>query len=235
MWVSNGLNEESDIRRAYEEWALRYDVDSKRGPAIVMEAGKLVRLLSPNKNDVILEIGCGTGRVTRQLARKCRKVVGIDFSQAMLDVARRKSKSYENIDYRIIDLRQIPFPFKNSCFDKVVCPLVIDHVEDTESLFHEIFRILKGGGILVFDDIIPDGNIAPSFRDVIYEKSQIGEKIFYHHSIDSFVHNLHRAGFKIEEMKFSRVDETIRGTITRDSFQKNKGRTFGIFVKARKG
>lgn len=218
--------------KAYERWAGKYDKDYLRNPAIVAESN-LISLLAPLKSDMILEIGCGTGRLTIPISKKCMKVIGIDFSENMLKVAREKSDRYKNIEYLKADARK-RLPFGNSSFDKVIVPLAINHIQDLGSFFREIHRLLSVRGILVFDDINPDGSVHPVFRDTIFQLSQRGKKIFYHHSMDSIVNTLHKVGFEIEQIKFSRVDERIKSTITRESFLRNKGRTFGIVVRARK-
>jgi len=49
---------------------------------------------------MILEIGCGTGRLTIPIARECRRVVAVDASAPMLEVAKTKSRELSNIAYR---------------------------------------------------------------------------------------------------------------------------------------
>jgi len=90
---------------------------------------------------------------------------------------------------------------------------------------------------LVFEDVNPNSRseIRPKYRDLLYEKSQKGKKIFYIHSIDDLVHNLHKAGFEIEQAKFLRIDETIKRTLTKEAFERNMDRTFGVVFKAKKG
>jgi ubiquinone/menaquinone biosynthesis C-methylase UbiE len=217
-------------------WAKNYDEDSKWNPAMNMDKDLIIPMLDPKSKDVILEIGCGTGRFTLEIAKKCRKIIGVDFAEKMIEVARKKSKNQKNIEYRMADI-QLGMPyFKSQSFDKVVCPLVINHIPDISSFFEEIFRLLKKRGILVFDDVNPDSRseIRPEYRDLLYEMSQKGKRIFYIHSLDDLVHNLHRTGFEIEQAKFIRIDERISGTLSKHSFERNTGRTFGVIMRARK-
>lgn len=224
----------SEIQKSYEGWAKDYDRDSLRNPAIKISEDLLIPILNPKTNDVILEIGCGTGRVTLEISRLCKKVVGVDFSKGMLEVAKAKSGKRKNIEYLLADIRH-GLPQLDACtFDRIVCPLLIDHVGNIRKLFVEAHRLLKQGGVLVFDDINPDANVTPLYRDLIFDRSQRGEKIFYHHSLDSIVHTLHRTGFEIDQIKFRRVDRTIKDLVTKSSYAEGKGRTFGVVFKARK-
>jgi hypothetical protein len=61
-----------------------------------------------------------------------------------------------------------------------------------------------------------------------------GSPIFSAHSIDDRIHNLHRSNFEIEEIKLARYDNRIKRFFTNAEFQRNKERTFGVIIKARK-
>ena len=65
----------SPIRPFYDEWARLYDAEPT--PATEAERGEFIRFVAPKKTDVILEIGCGTGRLTIPLSKRCRKIVGL--------------------------------------------------------------------------------------------------------------------------------------------------------------
>ena len=67
----------------------------------------------------ILEIGCGTGRVTLQLAQEGVSMVGMDFSPAMLGIARQKSQGLPNIRWMEGDM--LAFELKE-CFDLIIIP-----------------------------------------------------------------------------------------------------------------
>ena len=77
----------------------------------------------------------------------------------MLAIAKKKSLGRRNIEFRNLDVRK-KLPFRNASFDKVVCPLVINHIEKLIPFFREIHRVLKRDGVFVFDDVNPDGDYA---------------------------------------------------------------------------
>ena len=97
-----------------------------------------------------LEIGCGTGRVTRHLRRiisSASKLVASDISEDMLTVAKEKLKELD-IDWQVIDAQQLPFD--NNCIDLVVCSFGYMFVPDKLKAFAEAYRVLKPGGMLIF-------------------------------------------------------------------------------------
>jgi ubiquinone/menaquinone biosynthesis C-methylase UbiE len=222
------------VKPIYEEWAEKYDRDSARNPSIVMEQGIIIPMLTPTRHDSILEVGCGTGRLTVPVAKKCGHVTAIDFSQRMIEVAKRKSSDLSNIEFRRVDIRR-GLPFENGRFDKVLAALVINHVDNIEKFFMEVYRVLRKGGSFVFDDIVPDSEFFevryPGTLDKAFEK---GASVFATHSLQDCVNSLHRAGFEIDTVKFPRFDEKIKRTVTKGTFEANKGHTLGWIFRARK-
>ena len=57
-----------------------------------------------------LDIGCGTGAFSRLLAPRCKRVLALDLSPQMIQVARERSKPYDNIDFRVADATTWKFP-----------------------------------------------------------------------------------------------------------------------------
>jgi ubiquinone/menaquinone biosynthesis C-methylase UbiE len=152
----------------------------------------------------------------------------------MLEVARRKSENCRNIKYVKTDARR-KLPFQNASFDKVVSPLLTNHIENIQRFFNEVYRILKPNGIFVFDDPSPDsGELVQRHYSVLYDMYNQGKKLFFTHSIDDYVHSLHRSNFEIEQIRLARFDDRIRHLYTPETFRKNKGHTFGFIIKARK-
>ena len=172
----------SPIRPFYDEWAESYD--GQPTPATKAERGVFMIFVSPKKTDIILEIGCGTGRLTIPLSKKCKKIIGVDFSDQMLAIAKKKSVGYHNIELRKLNARK-KLPFKNESFDRVICPLAINHIENLISFFGEIHRVLKHDGLFVFDDVNPDGDYAELRQpDLLAKRLLTQDGLLYAHSID---------------------------------------------------
>jgi ubiquinone/menaquinone biosynthesis C-methylase UbiE len=100
----------------------------------------------------VLEIGCGTGAVTRTLATwlGVSKAVGIDPSPVFIAKARELSKGIPNVSFELADGRSVDLD--NASFDVVVIHTTLCHVPQPESLLAQAHRLLKADGWLaVFD------------------------------------------------------------------------------------
>jgi ubiquinone/menaquinone biosynthesis C-methylase UbiE len=99
----------------------------------------------------MLEVGCRTGAIARQIARSpgVGEVLGVDPSPILLDRARELSEGIVNLAFQEGDGRRLPLP--DAGFDAVVLHRVLSHV-GPESVLAEAFRVLRPGGWLaVFD------------------------------------------------------------------------------------
>lgn len=100
----------------------------------------------------VLEIGCGTGAVTRTLARwpGVTEVVGIDPSTVFLAKARELGKTFPNVSFQKADGRSLPF--EDTAFDAVVYHTTLCHMPGPERGLAEGFRVLRPGGWLAIFD-----------------------------------------------------------------------------------
>ena len=103
----------------------------------------LIELLSPRPGERILDLGCGTGHLTAQIAAAGAEVVGIDASTPMVEEARRL---YPTIPFTIADARD--FAFDNP-FDAVFSNAVLHWVKEPEKAIACVKRALKPGGRFV--------------------------------------------------------------------------------------
>lgn len=95
-----------------------------------------------------IEIGCGAGRITKQLAKAFDHVYAVDVSEDMIRVA-RKSVS-PNVEFSVIDGIHLPQP--NSSVKAIFSTHVLQHLDSAEigySYFREFFRVLDTGGSLM--------------------------------------------------------------------------------------
>jgi SAM-dependent methyltransferase len=96
----------------------------------------------------VLELGCGTGYFTRELARSRADIVAIDVSPELLEIARTNC-SGRNVRYEIQNASALSYP--DAVFDSVVGSSVLHHLEIEEAL-REIHRVLKAGGTIYFTE-----------------------------------------------------------------------------------
>ena len=107
---------------------------------------RLVRLANPRPGLVALDLCCGTGDVALALARRGATVTGIDFSHAMLDVARRRHAP-TGVQFIHGDAMQLPFP--DASADIVTVAYGLRNVSDVDHALAEWRRVLRPGGRLV--------------------------------------------------------------------------------------
>jgi ubiquinone/menaquinone biosynthesis C-methylase UbiE len=105
----------------------------------------LVSSLKPSKTDSILEIGCGPGKWSKEIAGRCKRLVAIDVSAKMIENARaycnRKNASFLHGDFTKSSIK--------GKFDKIFAVRVIEYSEDKEKFARKAGSLLKDGGILV--------------------------------------------------------------------------------------
>src|ERR1035437_4392928 len=125
---------------------------------------EVVNLLSVEGCERVLDVGCGTGTLTRQIAsglsdtqRSC--VVGVDAATAMIAVARRKAKRLPNIAFEAALAEQLPFA--DGSFDGAVSTMFFHHINADlkRRALDEIWRTLVPGGKAVVADVTPPTNL----------------------------------------------------------------------------
>jgi len=110
----------------------------------------------------VIDLGCGAGPVLSALRQDGVDVVGLDYSEDMLENARSRLRSAGLSDSNLFqgDCRNVPYP--EASFDVVVCLGVISYLEHYEPVLDEIHRLLKPGGTAlisyrnVFNPILSD-------------------------------------------------------------------------------
>jgi len=96
----------------------------------------------------VLDVGCGSGIVTRDIARLTKgKVIAIDGSNDMIKVAQNVLKSFKNVELRVGDANNLPL--EDNMFDIVTCNLLLMWTDDPQKVVNEMARVTKPGGIVL--------------------------------------------------------------------------------------
>jgi demethylmenaquinone methyltransferase/2-methoxy-6-polyprenyl-1,4-benzoquinol methylase len=166
-WAENELSDPHQhaqkadkVRRMFAAIAGKYDLNNRLHSLGRDQAWRrfAVKAASVRPGDTVADIACGTGDLTELFARTpASRVIGIDFTPEMLDVARRKlaaraPETRSKVEYRQGDAQNLDLP--DASVDVVSIAFGIRNVADPRKAIREFARILKPGGrvvILEFD------------------------------------------------------------------------------------
>lgn len=118
----------------------------------------------PPSCERMLEIGCGTGTFSRLLAKRAEKVVAVDLSPTMIEVAKQQSGRHTNIDFQVADILSWKFPVEQ--FDAILSIATVHHLP-LETLLPKLKMALKPGGKLVILDLLDHEGIQDILIDLI--------------------------------------------------------------------
>ncbi len=187
----------SGVRDGYDRWASVYDHDANPLPAL--EDPHVRRALGDVRGCDVLDLGCGTGRHTAWLAESGARVTAVDFSEKMLEQARRKVPG-ANVRFVVHDLHD-PLPLEDASFDAMVSGLVLEHLRDLDGFFREVHRVLRPHGRAVVSAMHP----AMFLRDsrARFTDPDSGEVVApgsVPHRLGDFVMAAVRAGFTLSDV-----------------------------------
>jgi len=156
---------------------------------------EVIDLVRPLRGDLALDVATGTGNTAFALAPLVRRVVGLDLTREMLDVARRitAERKIENVDWVIGDACVLPFP--DETFDIYVVRAAPHHFRDIDLFLSEAYRVLRPGRDAAFIDCAPP---MPA-RDVLHEvEKRRDPSHVLSLTVDEWRSRLERAGFEVE-------------------------------------
>ena len=178
---------------------------------------RLVKLIRPQKNHIVLDVATGTGDVAFKLAPKTEKVTGIDIASNMIDLANKKKdkKKLLNVDFLVGDAENLPF--EDSTFDVITISYGYRNISDQPKALKEFNRILKKEGRLFILEFSEPKNriIGPLYKFYSYKvmpfvASMFTKKYAYDYlpeSIDMFP-SRQEIKKTLEDNNFSNVDVT---------------------------
>ena len=119
------------------------------------------------KGDTVIDLGSGAGNdcfVARHETGDTGKVIGIDFTETMIDKARANAEkmNYNNVEFRFGDIEEMPV--SDNVADVIVSNCVLNLVPNKEKVISEIFRVLKPAGHFSISDIVLIGDLPEALR-----------------------------------------------------------------------
>lgn len=119
------------------------------------------------KGDVVVDLGSGAGNdcfIARHETGETGKVIGIDFTPAMVDKARANAevRGFNNVEFRQGDIEHMPI--SANVADVIVSNCVLNLVPNKNGVFQEIYRVLKPGGHFSISDVVLVGALPDGLR-----------------------------------------------------------------------
>ncbi|GAA3932658.1 arsenite methyltransferase [Chitinophaga oryziterrae] len=120
------------------------------------------------KGDTVIDLGSGAGNdcfIARQETGEGGKVIGIDFTPAMVEKARINAEkiNFNNVEFRQGDIEKMPVTANTA--DVIVSNCVLNLVPNKDGVFKEIIRVLKPGGHFSISDIVLAGNLPSKIQE----------------------------------------------------------------------
>ena len=162
----------------------------------------------------VLEVGCGTGAWSRDLAAldNVAEVVATDPSPQFIDLAKTATDPRLNCSYQVADGRHLPFP--DESFDLVVMATVLCHVPEVDKAIGEAFRVLKpAGNLLIFDGDYVTTTVALSENDSLQRcvDAAVGRLVNDPWLVRTLLPRLKAAGFRCQSLRSHGYIETDGG------------------------
>ena len=157
------MNNQNKIKNMFNEISSKYDFMNSIisfGLHKIVKKYAIKKLkIEPESNAV--DLCCGTGDISKLLAKNSyiKEVIGIDFSDKMLEIARAKN-SDEKIKYINADCLKVPF--EDSTFDLATMFFGLRNIEDKDLVLKEVRRVLKNDGQFLLVDFISEKSM-PGF------------------------------------------------------------------------
>ena len=166
-WLKTVYSETSSLKlnKHYKKWSNSYDQDMKEwGYAYPVQLKKILnKNLKLKKGIKILDAGCGTGYVAEALIElKFKNIIGIDFSRAMLEIAKQK-KIYSRL---ICQSLNETIKLRSNQFELVVCTGVLTSGHVGPNSIQELIRVVK-----------PQGYFVCSIAESIFKKNGFNKEI----------------------------------------------------------
>lgn len=142
------------VRKEFNKVAGKYDSLTQVHRYQRPIQSEVIQNLELTENMYVLDLGCGTGEGTLEIAQRVDrgKVIGVDLSDKMIAVANGKKKP-NNVTFECRDVYSFT---KSDYFDHIVTTNAYHHFEDKKQMISHMYGLLKPGGVLTIQDYCTD-------------------------------------------------------------------------------
>ncbi len=203
------------------------DADLGLGCGLPTEFAKI------KKGDTVIDLGSGAGNdcfVARAITGESGKVIGIDFTERMIEKARSNAEKlgFNNVEFRFGDIEQMPV--SANVADVVVSNCVLNLVPNKFNVLKEVYRVLKPGGHFSISDIVLEGELPAKLREAaeMYAGCVSGAI-----QKEVYLELIHATGFKNvtvqKEKSILLPDDILRNYFSAEEIQSFRNSNAGIY------
>lgn len=148
--ILGGALKKKEVQESYNEiggrlYDLRYKEEQERKFTAVLNH------VSLSQDDLILDLGCGTGLLLKKISKCVGFVLGLDLSQGLLSWACSKLKGGQNTALLLSDAEHLPF--KEASFDKLFAITILQNIPNPRETLSEVVRVTKPEAVIVLSGL----------------------------------------------------------------------------------
>lgn len=187
-----------DNKNFWSRWAARYDRTMSSSSKLYQNIlSNMKQVLNPNMT--VLELACGTGLLSVEIAPMIKHLEATDFSEDMIVEAKKKTRS-SKLHFSVQDATQLPYAPET--FDAVIISNALHIMPDSKAALDNIFRVLKNDGILIAPTFTAAGSVFGRLKVRIMELS--GFRVFHKWTPEEYLSFLNDNGFIVTNSEIYR-------------------------------
>ena len=197
------------IENDYNIWAHQYDTNVNRTRDLDKKC--TIETLNNLVFKNVLELGCGTGKNTEWLLNKAERIIGLDFSQEMLNKAEEKITD-KRVTFKKSDLTK-DWKIENNFADLITSSLTLEHIKNLNHIFSQANQKLNKNGLFFISELHPFKQYSGSKAQYETENGTKELEVYVHH-ISEYIDDAKNNGFQLIELK-EWFDENSKNGIPR--------------------